>query len=326
MSIFRRKVLMLGLIPLALGGTQTYAESSYPAKPVKILVGYPAGQTVDLIARNFAAALTKEMGQTFFVDNRAGANGIIGADEVKRSSPDGYTLLFATSGQLAINPSLYKQLPYNTIKDFAPVSLVSKGPLYLIANPSFPPNTVPELIAYAKSRPADINYGSGGNGITAHLAMELFQAAANIKLTHVPYKGSGAALNDLMGGRISLMFDAGASALPHVKSGKLKVLGMTAQQRNTTLLNVPTIAEQGLSGFEVTSWVGILAPAGTPDAVINKLNAAIIKVASTPSIADSIHSTGGDLALSTPGQFSNFLQAELKKWAKAVEAGNVKID
>ena len=303
-----------------------WAQGPLPAKPLRIVVGYPAGQTVDIIARSYAAALTRELGQPVYVDNRAGANGSLGAQEVKKSAPDGSTLLLGTLGQMAINPTLYKKLPYDTLKDFAPVSMVSMGPLLLVASPSFPANDVKGLIAYAKARPGKVDFGSGGNGITAHLAMEMFQAQAGIQLNHIPYKGSPAALNDLMGGQVSLMFDAVPAALPHVKSGKLKALAISGLQRNPQLPSLATLDEQGLKGFEVNSWVGFLAPAGTPAATVDALNAAIHRAAASPELMEATRAIGSEVQVDTPAHFAAFLQAEVKKWGKAVTDGRVQID
>ncbi|QNK65077.1 Bug family tripartite tricarboxylate transporter substrate binding protein [Variovorax sp. PAMC26660] len=316
----------LGALCLAVVATTAVAQGPLPTKPLRIVVGYPAGQTVDIIARNYAAALTRELGQPVYVDNRAGANGSLGAQEVKKSAPDGSTLLLGTLGQMAINPTLYKKLPYDTLKDFAPVSMVSMGPLLLVANPSFPANDVKELIAYAKARPGKVDFGSGGNGITAHLAMEMFQAQAGIQLNHIPYKGSPAALNDLMGGQVSLMFDAVPAALPHVKSGKLKALAISGLKRNPQLPSLPTMDEQGLKGFDVNSWVGFLAPAGTPPATVEALNAAIHRAAASPELQEATRAIGSEVMVDSPTHFAAFLQTEVKKWGKAVTDGRVQID
>lgn len=316
----------LGALCLAVAATTAVAQGPLPTKPLRIVVGYPAGQTVDIIARNYAAALTRELGQPVYVDNRAGANGSLGAQEVKKSAPDGSTLLLGTLGQMAINPTLYKKLPYDTLKDFAPVSMVSMGPLLLVANPSFPANDVKELIAYAKARPGKVDFGSGGNGITAHLAMEMFQAQAGIQLNHIPYKGSPAALNDLMGGQVSLMFDAVPAALPHVKSGKLKALAISGLKRNPQLPSLPTMDEQGLKGFDVNSWVGFLAPAGTPPATVEALNAAIHRAAASPELQEATRAIGSEVMVDSPTHFAAFLQTEVKKWGKAVTDGRVQID
>lgn len=303
------------------------AAGAQPANaPIRIVVGYPPGQTVDIIARNYAAALARDLGRSVYVENRAGANGIIGAQEVKRSAPDGTTLLFGTLGQLAINPSLYKALPYDPLKDLAAVSLVSIGPLLLVANPGFPARDLRELVSYASARPDQINYGSGGNGITAHLAMELLQQQAGIKLRHIPYKGSPAALADVMANQVSLSFDALPSAMPHVQSGKLKALGISGKRRSPQLPNVPTLAEQGLAGFEVYSWVGILAPAGTPDATIARLNAAVRRAVSAEPIQASLRATGSESVQESPAYFATFLRQEEAKWSRVVKQAKVQLD
>jgi len=322
-SIAARGLAAAALGLLSLGAS---AQGALPTKPVRIVVGYPAGQTVDLIARNYAAALSKEIGQPVFVDNRAGANGSIGAAEAKKSAADGTTLLLGTLGQMAINPTLYKKLPYDTLKDFAPVSLVSYGALVLVANPAFAPNNVKELVEYAKARPGKVDFASGGNGITAHLAMEIFQAQAGIKLNHIPYKGSPAAVVDVIGGQVPLMFEPVTSTLAYIKSGKLKALGISSPKRNTQLPNVATIEEQGVKGFDVLSWVGFLAPAGTPPATVEALNAAIKRATASPEVQETIRNTGSDSVSESPAYFANFLQTEVKKWGKAVTDGGVQID
>jgi tripartite-type tricarboxylate transporter receptor subunit TctC len=223
---------------------QAQGQGALPNKPLRIVVGYPAGQTVDIVARNFAAALGKEIGQPVYVENRPGANGSLGAQEVKRSAPDGSTLLLGTLGQMAINPTLYKKLPYDTLKDFAPVSQVSTGALLLVATPTFAPSNLQELIAHAKARPGKVDFASGGNGITAHLAMVVLEKQAGLQLNHIPYKGSPAAVTDVIGGQVPIMFDALAATLPQVKSGKLKPLAISGLKRNAQLPNVPTVDEQ----------------------------------------------------------------------------------
>lgn len=321
----RRAVLAAGVAIFAMGAA-AQSPTHLPTKPVRIVVGYPAGQTVDIIARDYAASLAAELGQPVYVDNRPGANGILGATETKKSAPDGTTLLLGTLGQMAINPTLYKKLPYDTLKDFAPVALTSIGPLLLIAPPSFPPNNVAELVAYVKANPGKVNYGSGGNGITAHLAMEIFQARAGVKLTHIPYKGSPAALNDLMAGQVSLMFDAMPSALPLVNAGKLKVLGISSLARNKQLPSTPTMNEQGVKDFEVLSWLGFLAPAGTPPETVAALNAAIARASASALVQNRIRATGSEPLMETPAYFASHLQTEVKKWGKAVIDGGVQID
>ncbi|RZL93525.1 MAG: tripartite tricarboxylate transporter substrate binding protein [Variovorax sp.] len=311
---------------LALASIAAQAQGALPNKPMRIVVGYPAGQTVDIVARNFAAALGKEIGQPVIVDNRPGANGSLGAQEVKKSAPDGSTILLGTLGQMAINPTLYKKLPYDTLKDFAPIAQVSTGALLLVATPTFPANNLPELIAYAKARPGKVDFASGGNGITAHLAMVVLEKQAGLQLNHIPYKGSPAALNDVMGGQVPVMFDAMAATLPQVKAGKLKALAVSGLQRNSQLPNVPTVDEAGLKGFDITSWVGFLAPAGTPAATVEALNTAIRRAAASPEIQESIRATGGELAITGSADFGRFLKGEMKKWGQAVTDAGVQVD
>lgn len=303
-----------------------FAQNGLPNRPVRIVVGYPAGQTVDIVARNFAAALSREIGQPVIVDNRPGANGSLGAQEVKKSAPDGTTILLGTLGQMTINPTLYKKLPYDTIKDFAPIAQVSTGALLLVATPSFGPNNLQELIGYAKSRPGKVDFASGGNGITAHLAMVVFERQAGLKLNHIPYKGSPAAINDVMAGQVPMMFDALAAVMPQVKAGKLKPLAISSAKRNAQLPAVPTVDEQGLKGFDISSWVGFLAPAGTPPATVQALHDAIRRASAAPEIQESIRATGSELAITTPDEFGRFLQSEIRKWGQAVNDAGVQVD
>jgi tripartite-type tricarboxylate transporter receptor subunit TctC len=311
--------LALAAVP-GLGRAQTSDGGA-----TRIVVGFPPGQTIDTIARTYAAALSKELGTTVIVDNRPGANGILAASEVKRAAPDGKTLFFAGSGPLAINPSLYKHLPYEA-KDFAPVSLITSGSMVLIATPSFPPNNIAELVAYAKAHPGQVNFGSGGQGITGHLGMELLQDALGIKLTHVPYKGSPAALTDLMAGRISMMMEPAATVIPHIRSGRIKAIGVSSSKRNPAYPEIAPIAEQGVGGFEVTSWAAVVVRAGTPDTTIAILNAALQRAAKTPIVVESLKAAGVDNAVGTPQQLGAFWQSEIKTWAKAVQRSGVQLD
>jgi tripartite-type tricarboxylate transporter receptor subunit TctC len=327
-SISRRIALTFAGTALALTtfGAAAQGAADLPTRPVRIVVGYPAGQTVDIAARNFAVALGKEIGQPVIVDNRPGANGSLGATEVKRSAPDGTTLLLGTLGQMAINPTLYKKLPYDTLKDFAPVAQVSTGALLLVTNPSFPPNTIAEFIAYARARPGKVDFASGGNGITAHLAMVVLEKQAGIQLNHIPYKGSPAAINDVMAGQVPVMFDPLASTLQHVKGGKLKVLGISSLQRSDQIPNAVPIADQGLKAFDITSWLGFLAPAGTPPATVAALNAAIRRAAATPELQQQVRATGGELVVTSPADFGRFLHTEVAKWGQAVIDSGLQID
>lgn len=309
---------------LALAFSIAQAQGPLPAKPLRILVGYPAGQTVDIVARNFAAALGKEIGQPVFVDNRPGANGSLGAQEVKKSAPDGSTILLGTLGQMAINPTLYKKLPYDSLKDFAPVTQVSTGALLLVATPSFPANNLPELIAYAKARPGKVDFASGGNGITAHLAMVVLEKQAGLQLNHIPYKGSPAALNDVMGGQVPIMFDAMASTLPQVKSGKLKALAVGAPDRLDTLPDVPTLAELGQGAANLSSLFGVFAPAGMPAAVVARLNAEINKVLALPEVRSKLDASDNVPLGGTAADFGKRIAAESESNLRIIRAAGIK--
>lgn len=322
MTFTRRLVLALAAATAATGAL----SQQFPDRPLRIVLGYPPGQNVDVTARAFAAALAKELGQNVIVDNKAGANGILGAQDVKSAKADGYTLLFGTSGQLAINPSLYKKLPYDTLKDFQAVGIAGRAPLVLVAHSAFAPRNVQELVAYAKARPGKVDFGSGGSGITAHLAMELFQEAAGIRLNHIPYKGSPAAMNDLIGGQIPLMMEPLPSVLPHIKAGKVKALAITSPRRNPSLPEVPTVAEQGLKDFDVAAWSGLVVPAGTPAPVVAALGNAFRNAGQAPAVQQMLTSTGVEPSAMTPAEFQAFMEAEVKKWARAVQQSGAQVD
>ncbi|MGD9944505.1 MAG: Bug family tripartite tricarboxylate transporter substrate binding protein [Bradyrhizobium sp.] len=329
----RRRLLKLAALPLmssvGLGAARAQAQArAWPeAQPIRFVVGYPAGQSTDVIARRFAAVMSAELGQTIWVENRPGANGILGTRIAMRSAPDGYTVLFGGMAQLAINPGLYKNLGYDPLSDFAPVGLVVTAPVYLVAHPSFPANNVQELIAYARARPGAVDYASGGIGIGAHLAMELLQLTAGIKLHHIPYNGSPAALNDVMGGRIGLAMDAGTATMPHVQAGRLKALGSAGATRASAFPDVPTIAEQGLPGFSVSGWNAMMVPAGTPQPVIEALNAAMRKACTDPQLVAALRSAAAvECTPTSPAEFGAFLDKEIKKWGAAIRSANVQVE
>ena len=318
---------MVAAVGLSHFPSPAMAQSSLPAKNLRIVVGYPAGQTTDTLARSFAAILSKDLGRPIYVDNKAGANGILGAQEVARAAPDGATLLFAAMSQMAINPSLYRKLPYDPEKDFTPIALVGAGPLVLVANPSFPPNNLKELIAYAKERPDKVNYASGGIGITGHLVMEILQSRAGIKLNHVPYKGSPAAMNDVIGGQVSLMFDPLATTLPQIKGGKVKALAVTGSARRQDVgQDVGTLDEQGLKGLEIQSWVAFFAPSHMSPALIGTLSAAIQRATRSKDMRETFRNTGAEPIFVPSAKFAPFLHAEIEKWGKAAKDANVQID
>ena len=299
--------------------------SAYPNKPVRVIVPYPPGGPTDIVARVVFQQVSEATGQQFVIDNRAGAGGNIGAEAVARAPADGYTLLVATTAH-AINMSLFKGLNYDVIKDFAPVTLLTQGPLMLLASPTFPANNVRELIALAKARPDTLNFASSGNGQSTHLSGELFNTMAGIKLSHVPYKGSAPALTAVVSGQVPLMFDTTLSAMPFVRSGKLKALAVTSAARSPAAPEVPTIAESGLPGYEVFAWNGLLAPVGTPKAVIAQLSEELKKAMQQPQVREKFSVQGFAASWSTPDQFGSFVRAEVDKWTKTVKASGATLD
>ena len=308
-----------------LGGTSAMAQA-YPTKPVTIIVPFAAGGTTDILARIIGQALTAELGQSVVVDNRAGAGGNIGGQAAAKAAPDGHTLFMGTVGTHAINASLYKKMPFDPVKDFAPLTRVANVPNLLVANPAQPYKSVKDLIAYAKANPGKVNFGSSGNGSSIHLSGELFKSLAKVDMQHVPYKGSAPAVTDLLGNQIGIMFDNMPSAIQHVRSGKLVPLAVTTAKRSPELPNVPTIAEAGVPGYEATSWFGMFAPAGTPAPVLAKLNAAIVKVLAQPDVKKKINEQGAEVYSETPEQFAAFIQAESVKWGKVVKESGASLD
>ena len=299
--------------------------ASYPTKPVRVIVPYPPGGPTDIVARVVFQQVSDATGQQFLIDNRGGAGGNIGAEAAARSPADGYTLLVATTAH-AINMSLFKRPGYDINKDFVPVTLLTQGPLVLVATPNFPANNVRELIALAKAKPDTLNFASSGNGQSTHLAGELFNSMAGIKLSHVPYKGSAPALTDVIAGQAQLMFDTMLSAMPFVRAGKLKALAVTTSARSPAAPELPTIAESGLPGYEVFAWNGLLAPAGTPKAVIAQLSEELKKAMQLPQVKDKFSAQGFAASWDTPEQFGGFVRAETDKWAKTVKASGATLD
>ncbi len=299
----------------------------YPNKPVRIIVGFPPGQATDLVARMIAQSLTVSLGQSFYVENKPGAAGIIGSELAKNASPDGYTLLFTSSGPMAINPHLYKNISYDPVKDFSPIGVVSTNPLFLAVGADSPFNGAAEMIGYVKANPGKLVYASGGSGTTAHLAMELLKGAAGIQdFPHVPYKGSPPAVTDLMAGRVLAMFDSPLLLMPFYKSGKIKLLGVGAAQRLPQNPEVRTIAEQGLEGFTALSWIAAFAPAGTPSAILERVNAALNKALLDPAVAGRIVELGAQPAPGNRDQLTQLVRDDFAKWGKTVKQAGVKVD
>jgi tripartite-type tricarboxylate transporter receptor subunit TctC len=325
-----RRDCLAALAALAAPGA-AFSESAWPAKPVRIVVPFAPGGTTDILARAMAPELSRGFGQPFVVDNKPGAGGNVGADQVAKSAADGYTLLMGTVGTHAINQSLYPKMPFDPIKDFAPVTLVAGVPNVLVMNPARAEaaqiHNVADLIRYAKANPGRLNMASSGNGTSIHLSGELFKRMTGTFLVHFPYRGSGPALLDLIGGTMDLMFDNLPSALPQIKAGKLTALGVTTAQRSAALPEVPTIAEAGpVKGFDASSWFGLLAPAGTPADIVNRIQQESAKALGTPALKERLLSQGAIPSGMPPAEFVAFIAAETKKWAQVVKQSGAKVD
>ncbi len=302
------------------------AAADYPDQPIHLVVPFPAGGGADNLARMIMPRVEKILGQPIVIDNRPGAGGNIGAEIVARASPDGYTLLYGTNGTHAINKSLYAKLPFDPIKDFAPVSRMTQIAAMLIVNPAFPAETVGALIAYAKAHPGVVNFASAGNGTTSHLAGVLFASMTDIDIVHIPYRGGAAAALGLIGGQVQMMIDVMPNAYPLVKGGKVRGIAVTTAHRSPAAPEFPTIAESGVPGFEVSAWDGILAPAGTPIAVIDKLNAAIRQALEDPQLVAQLQASGAQPVPGTPADFAHHISAESEKWAAVVKRSGAKVD
>ena len=301
------------------------AQTAYPQKPIRIVVPFPAGGTTDILARAIGQKLAEPFKQQVIIDNRPGAGANIGAEIAAKAPPDGYTL-FGISTIHAINPSLYSKLAYDPVKDFAPITNVAATSQVLTVHPSLPVTTVKTFIAYAKARPGELNYSSAGNGSQPHLTGELFKTMTGINIVHVPYKGAPPAMTDLLAGQVALTFATAPSAVPHVRSNKLRALGVSTATRITALPDVPTIAEAGVAGFEAAGWNGLVAPAGTPAAIIERLHAAIVKIVQEPAMSKYLADQGADPWTMTPVKYGDYIKSEVAKWAKVVKASGAKID
>ncbi|WP_370681166.1 Bug family tripartite tricarboxylate transporter substrate binding protein [Comamonas sp. GB3 AK4-5] len=299
---------------------------SFPNKPIRVVMGFPAGGPLDQHARLLSDKLQAVLGQPIIVDYKPGAGGSVGAQDVMRSPADGYTLMLANTGVMAINPALYSRLPYNTLKDFTPVARTAMQPLALLVNNKVQAKSLPEFIAYAKAHPGSINFGSAGNGGISHLVPEMFKSAAGVDLVHIPYKGSAPAFTDLIGGQVQFMAESIPQAAAYHKQGKVRALAVTSKERNPALPEVPTAIEAGLKGFEVVGFYGFLAPAGTPKEVVGKLSSAFQQVMQLPEVRSRMVEQGADPAFLGSDDFAKFLAGEMPRWAAAVKASGTKLD
>jgi tripartite-type tricarboxylate transporter receptor subunit TctC len=310
---------------IAFGVSSGFAQP-YPAKSVKVIVTFPPGSTPDIVGRALASRLQEAMGQPFVVENRAGAGGNIGADAVAKAAPDGYTLLVSTNGVFAINKSLYKSMPFDPDKDFAPISLLATAPQMLVVKPALGIQTFKEFLGYAQRNPGKLSYGSVGAGSASHLTMELLKSSAGVSLVHVPYKGFPPAVTDMLAGNIDAMFAIVPGVLQHVKAGRMTGLAVTALKRSNLAPEVPSVAELGYPQLESLAWIGLAAPAGTPDRVVNRLSAETMHGMQTAAVRDLLGKAGFDVVAGTPDDFARWIKAESAKWSRVIEASGAKVD
>jgi tripartite-type tricarboxylate transporter receptor subunit TctC len=311
---------------LAAGAAPVLAQDAYPARSIRMVIPYPPGGGTDIVGRMVAQKLSEVFGHTVVADNRGGATGNIGTEIVARAAPDGYTLLMGNVAPSAINVSLFAKIPYDPVGDFEPVSLVALTPNILLVHPSLPVKTVKEFVALAKTKPGALNYSSAGIGSSSHLAPELLAMMTGIQIVHVPYKGGGPGLVDLLSGQMQFMMTTTPAAMPHVKSGRIRALGVTSARRSQSLPEVPTIAEAGVSGYEVSTWYGVLVPARTPRAIVTRLHGEIIKLIAVPDTREKLLSQGFEPVGGTPEEFGAYIKSEIAKWAKVIKTAKIKAE
>ena len=320
-----RKCLAAAIVACTAASGGVHAQA-YPSKPVRWVIPFPPGGGTDAISRTLAQKLTEAWGQQVIADNRPGSGGTIGLAAAAKLPADGYNIVLGQLANVAIAPALYPKLPYDAVKDFTPVTLALTSPLILVVHPSVPAKTVKDLIALARAKPDAITFGSPGNGTTGHLGTEIIKTAAKVKMVHIPYKGAVPAFTGLLGGEVAVYMSSIQPALPMLKAGRVRALGVTSAARMPTLPDVPTIAETGLPGYEVTNWYGVMAPAGVPKDILAKLHADVVKVMKSPDVQQRFAAEGGDATPNTPEQFAAFIRDEIAKWAKAVKASGAKVD
>ena len=320
-----RSCILIATVFLAMNAP-TLAQTAYPAKPIRMVVPFSPGGTSDTLARILGQKITEAWGQQMVVDSRPGASGIIGTEIAMRAPADGYTLMHGNMSQFAINPGLYSKLPYETLRDFAPLSLIATAPQLLVVNPSVPVKSVKELIELARTKPGTLNFGSGGVGTLAYVGGEMFKSATGVNMVHISYKGTILALNDLIGGQVQVLFSDMPIALPHAKTGKLRALAVTGAQRTPLVAGMPTVAESGVPGYALVNWWGIFAPRGVPQPIAAKLNAEIVRVHALPDIKERYANLGVEATSSTPEQFAVYIKAEVARFAKVLKETGAKLD
>lgn len=321
MRVLRRAVEVISVLVAV--STLSFAQSTYPTKPIRFIVPFAPGGGGDIIVRTVAQKLTPRLGVTVVVDNRTGAGGNVGTELAAHAPADGYTLLMANVAPMAINVSVYKPLPYDPVRDFAPISLMASFPNVLVVHPAVAARSIAELIALARSKPGELTYASAGNGSTTHLAAEFFRAQAGLKLIHVPYKGGGPALTDLLAGQVTMYFGSMPASLPHIRSGRLRALGVTSLQRVRAAPDIPTVAESGFPGFEAVTWIGAVAPAGTSSAIVTRLNREIAGVMRESDVGERLEAQGAEPRSDTPEAFAEYIRREIRKWAAVVRDGGI---
>jgi tripartite-type tricarboxylate transporter receptor subunit TctC len=319
-----KRFALLGLILTAVA-TGAVGQA-YPSKPIQLIVPFPPGGPTDIVGRMVAGKIAEALGQSVVVENRAGAGGTVGSIAASKAAPDGYTLLYGSTSTLAIAPSLYRGLPYDPRKSFAPISLVSRGPILVAVNSQVPARTLKEFIDLAKKEPGKLAYSSAGSGTPPHLAGELFKTVAGVDLLHVPYKGGAPAINDLVGGQVQAIFEGQVALAPHLQSGRVRALAITGDKRSPALPDVPTAAEAGLPQYEANFWSGLVAPSGTPAEAIQKLNAVLVKALASPEVRETLARQGLEAAGNTPQEFAAYISREMEKWSGVVKASGAKLD
>jgi tripartite-type tricarboxylate transporter receptor subunit TctC len=318
-------VILAGLLSF-LSGASANAQAWPSRSTIRILIPYPPGGASDVTARLLALKLTESLKQSVVVENKPGANGILALESVAKSPADGYTLLMANLGPNAINAAVYQKLPYDSVKDFTPITLTSVVPLVILVTNSLPVKTMPELIAYAKANPNKLSFASAGNGSANHLAGEMIKGATGVQMTHIPYKGDAPGMPDVISGTVSMMFPTIIGGMPNIKSGSMRPIAVTSAKRSSSLPDIPTVSESGIPGFEAVSWGGVMGPAGLPSDIVKRLNTEIIRILKMPDIAEKMTSLGADIVGSSPEEFDKYLRAEIAKWGKVARENNIRLD